>query len=189
MKEVEILVKVLDTTKKALSVLGRYDTEGAKEVLDIYFYDPLRKELQMNGENFPKQWFRIRSKDKKSFITFKEDVFNKQAIWIHSEELETEVKDFQLVKELVEKLGFKELVRIKNKKHTFKTKEYEIVLEEVENLGLFLEVEKLNVDDKENTEKIKEEIQNFIDNLGIRTEKESNMGKPEMMLRKIKSKL
>jgi predicted adenylyl cyclase CyaB len=186
MKEVEILVKVLEDKEKALAILNKFTPKGAKEVLDIYYYDPLRKELQITNGKSPIQWFRIRKKGEKSYITFKEDVFNKKNIWIHSEELETEIKDFKITEQIIKNLGFKELVTIKNKKHIFETKDYEIILEEAENLGLFLEVERLNVKNDENPEEIKKEIQEFIKNLRIKTEPESNLGKPEMMLKKLK---
>ena len=54
-------------------------------------------------------------------------------------------------------LGFRELVRIDNMKYVFLDSDYEIVLEEVKGLGLFLEVEKMHVDD--DVLKVKENIQ------------------------------
>ena len=42
---------------------------------------------------------------------------------------------------ILDALGFTELVRIDNRKHTFTTDEYEVVLEDVKDLGVFLEVE------------------------------------------------
>jgi predicted adenylyl cyclase CyaB len=182
MKEIEILVEVLDKKETALAILEKFEFKGEKEIIDTYFFDPLRKESQPEEGNYPTQWLRIRKKGDKNYITFKEDLFEKN-IWTHSEELETEIKDIKIVEEIIKKLGLKELVKIKNRKHTFETKDYEIVLEEVENLGLFLEVEKLNVTDDENVNKTKKEIQQFVDNLKIKTTGELNLGKPELMLR------
>lgn len=183
MKEIEILVEILEKKEKVLATLKKFEFIGKKEVIDTYFFDPLRNESQPKEDEYPRQWLRVRKKANKNYITFKEDFFKKD-IWTHSEELETEIGDLRIVEEIIKKLGLKELVKIKNKKHTFETKDYEIVLEEVENLGLFLEVEKLNVKDEEDVDKIKKEIQQFMDDLGIKITKELNLGKPELMLRK-----
>lgn len=79
------------------------------------------------------------------------------------------------------------MLTIKNNKRTYTTKEYEIVFEKVENLGMFLEVECNNFEEGNVKEK-KKEIQNFIDSLGIKVSEELNMGKPEMMLKKMNGK-
>ena len=50
-------------------------------------------------------------------------------------------------------------------------------------LGLFLEVEKLNVKDSDNIIKIRKSIDKFIDRLGINVSSELHIGKPEMMLK------
>lgn len=84
---------------------------------------------------------------------------------------------------ILESLGFKILTQIENKKYTFLTDKYEIVYEDVKNLGFFLEVERLNVDDNENIADVKKEIRNFIKSLDIKIEEELNAGKPELMLR------
>ena len=84
---------------------------------------------------------------------------------------------------ILESLGFKILTQIENKKYTFLTDKYEIVYEDVKNLGFFLEVERLSVDDNENIADVKKEIRNFIKSLDIKIEEELNAGKPELMLR------
>ena len=49
-----------------------------------------------------------------------------------------------------------------------------------------MEVERHNVDEKENIVKVKKEIWNWIKNLNIKVSLELTMGKPELMLRKNK---
>ena len=75
-------------------------------------------------------------------------------------------------------------MEINNIKHTYYTREYEIVLEEVKDLGLFLEVERLKVGDKEDIVFVKKEIFNFIKSLDIEIGEELDSGKPELMLNK-----
>jgi len=173
MKEVEILVKVFENKDKILKTLNQFHFTGKNKVLDIYYCIP-----QKQSKN---EWFRLRKKNNKFYIAYKKDIFEKGK-WIYSEEEETEVKAFKTMQKIISNLGFKELIRINNLKHTFETKDYEIVFEEVKDLGLFLEVEKLNVKDNEDIKKIKTEIQIFINRLKLKTSKELNKGKPELMI-------
>ncbi len=188
MKEVEILVEVLSEKEKALEVLNKFSFAGEKEVLDIYFYDEKRDLLKPKGDKLT-ECFRVRKKDKTNYITYKVDQFDGDGKWVYSDEEETEVKDFETIVKIISNLGLKPLVEIDNIKHTFYTEEYEIVLEEVKGLGLFLEVERLKVQEEENIEEVKKEIFNFINSLDIKVGPESNVGKPEMMLRKNQSKI
>jgi len=46
MQEIEILVQVFESKNKVLKKLKQFDFLGAKKVLDVYYYDPLRAELR-----------------------------------------------------------------------------------------------------------------------------------------------
>ncbi len=186
MKEVEILVKLKSGKKEVLDKLSKFNFAGKKEILDIYFYDPKRKFLKFKNNRLT-ECFRLRKKDKKNYITYKIDKFDNLDKWIYSEEEETEVQDFDIVVKIISLLGLIPLVEINNVKHTYYTREYEIVLEEVKNLGLFLEVERLKVGDKEDVVIVKKEIFNFIKSLDIKIGDELNSGKPELMLNKQKN--
>ena len=183
MKEVEILIKVKSEKNEVLAKLNNFNFAGKKEVLDIYFYDKKRDSLKPKKGRLT-ECFRLRKKDETNYITYKVDKFDKSGKWLYSEEEETEIKDFNIAVKIISSLGLKPLVEIDNIKHTYYTKEYEIVLEEVKDLGLFLEVERLNVGDEENIAQIKKEIFSFINAMGIEFGDELNSGKPELMLNK-----
>ena len=185
MKEIEILIEVKSSKEEALKALEQFHSEGVKKTLDVYFYDPLRTDLQADAEGRLNACFRLRQKDGKSTIAYKVDHFEGKE-WSHSDEYETEVKDFDTALQIVEKLGLQELVRIDNEKHTYMTDEYEIVFEDVKGLGLFMEVEKLAQVPDEKVSETKEEIRHFIQGLAIEFGEEQNAGKPELMLRKTK---
>jgi adenylate cyclase, class 2 len=187
MKEIEILVKIKESKESVLKKLAQFADKGIIEVKDIYFYDPLRKELQEDNGEFPRQWFRLRRKGDKNYITYKVDNF-KGDKWTYSDEHETEIKDIEIVRKIVEHLGLKKLIEIDNKKHVFLTKDYEIVLEDIANLGLFMEVEKLEAGEEDES-LVKKSIKDFIDSLGIELEEELNIGKPELMLRKMRENM
>ena len=88
------------------------------------------------------------------------------------------------MEEILKKLGFEELVRIENIKSTFINNKYEVVLEDVKDLGLFLEVERRDINHDEDIVAVKKEIWKWIQDLGIKGSLELIMGKPELMLRK-----
>jgi predicted adenylyl cyclase CyaB len=131
MKEIEILVEVLDEKDKVLESLRKFEVVGSKNTLDIYFFDPLRDDLKANVEGRLTRSFRLREKDGKCSVAYKLDNFNEDGIWIYSDEFETSVGDLKTGEQIINHLGLEELVRIDNTKHTFKTNNYEIVLEEV----------------------------------------------------------
>ncbi len=183
MREIEILVEVFDKKEMVLEKLSPFKFMGSKKVLDIYFLDPLRKNLKPNKFGRLTACFRLRQKDKKNYIAYKKDNFDHSGFWVYSDEDEVEVSDLILTENIIKQLGFEVLVTIKNLKHTFETIKYEIVFEEVDGLGLFLEVEKKVVKNNENIDKVKKEILKFIKSLDINVGEELNLGKPELMLR------
>src|SRR3989339_1677024 len=139
MKEVETLVQVFESKNKVLKKLKQFNFLGAKKVLDVYYYDPLRAELRPDHANKLRACFRLRQKDKHCYMTFKKDVFGKNDKWSHSEEHEIEISDLRTAENIIEHLGLKTLVEIDNLKWTYLTNNLEIVFEEVKDLGLFLE--------------------------------------------------
>ncbi len=183
-KEVEILVEVFDSKKEALKKLNSFKFLGDKKTLDVYYFDPKRDDLKPDENGQLKNCLRIRDKDGKVSVAYKVDHFDKNGIWLYSDEYEIEASDFSKVEEIFKKLGFEELIRIENTKSTFINEDYEIVLEDVKDLGIFMEVERHNVLDREDIVKVKEEIWNWIKDLNIKVGLELTMGKPELMLRK-----
>jgi len=188
MKEVEILVEVLDSKENALDKLKKFNYEGVKRVLDVYFYDPKKEELKPDNKGRLSASFRLRDKDGKYFMTYKIDYFDSSDKWTHSDEHEIQVSDLRTAENIIEHLGLKTLVEIDNTKHTYTTDKYEIVLEDVKNLGLFLEAERKNLKEKEGVVEVKKEIWEFIKSLEIKVSNELNLGKPELMLRKNREK-
>ena len=182
MKEIEILVELQEDINKVIEKFKIFNYITKELVIDEYYYDPKRNNLKPNKNNQINECLRLRQKGNKNYITYKDDVFENNT-WLYSNEYETEIKDIEVLKEILNRLGLKKLITIKNNKTTYTYNNYEIVLEEVEDLGYFMEVEystKEDVDVKE----IKKQIQTFIDSLGLKVSKELNVGKPELMLKK-----
>lgn len=177
MKEIEILVKVTESKESALKKLAHLESKGIKKTEDHYF--------DLNQKDKPiKKWLRLRKKGSKAYITYKEDHITKENKWLYSDEYETEVQEFDTTMTILEKLGYKPLVAVINEKHIYQTNDYEIALEDVEELGLFLEIEKLNPTEDEDVEKAREKIFKFLKSLNIDTSEEVHLGKPEMLMNK-----
>ncbi|MCL5011978.1 MAG: class IV adenylate cyclase [Patescibacteria group bacterium] len=187
MREVEILVEVYDALADAKQKLAKFSYHGDKKTIDVYYVDPLRSALRPTEHNELKEVFRLREKDGACFLAYKVNHYDSSDIWTYSDEHEVEVSDFRTAENIIEHLGFKTLVEIRNVKHTYTTDRFEIVLEEVENLGTFLEVERHSISDSEDIIDAKKEIWDFIKNLEIKVSDELHEGKPELMLKKIQS--
>ena len=182
MKEIEILVEIYDNIEDIKKKFSKFKYIGLKHTIDEYYYDPKRKELKPDKNNQLNHCLRLRTKDDVYSITYKDDVFEKGK-WLYSNEYETTVENINIIREIFKKIGLIKFIEIDNKKETYTYNDYEIVIETVKNLGTFMEVEYCtdrDVDVKE----IKQQIQEFIDNLKINVSKELNMGKPEMYMKK-----
>ncbi len=181
-REIEILWEVAEPLESALAKLSHLHAHGVKETIDTYYTHEKLTRLQPDKNGRVVEWFRIRENEERTFLTHKKDRFNAGGVWTHSDEEETRVDDAQRMREIIVALGFTELVRIDNRKHTFTTDTYEVVLEDVEDLGLFLEVEVKRPG--EDVEEERERIRAFIAKLGILGREERDAGKPELLLRK-----
>ena len=184
MKEVEILVKVLEPRDSALQKLAKFENKGIKAVHDTYFYDPLRQELQIQHGRLNES-FRLRKTEHKASMTYKKDHFEGEK-WLYSDEFQTDIENPHQAEQIIIHLGLKKLLELHNTKHVFETPEYEIVLEEVRDLGLFLEVEKRNVQEYDNISSIKKRISEFMQTLGISMSEPLNVGKAELLMQKIR---
>lgn len=189
MKEIEILVEVLDSKEAVLEKLQAFNYQGIKKTLDIYFFDPLRKNLQPDRNNRLSGSCRLRNKNGQALLAYKTDNFDEKGVWIYSDEHEIEISDFKTGHTILSHLGMQTLIELENEKHTFLTDEFEIVFEDVKNLGLFLEVEAHTLSDTESVQGVKKRIQQFIDGLKLNVSEELNAGKPELMLRKNGAKI
>lgn len=182
MKEIEVLVEVFDDISSIKSKFKNFDYQGMKKTVDEYYYDTKRKTLKPDKNNQLNHCLRLRSKNNKYFITYKDDVFD-NGKWLYSNEYETEISSVDIMKNIFDKLGLTKFIEINNQKETYRYKDYEIVIETVKDLGTFMEVEYCTNDDVD-VIAIKNEINQFISGLGLNVSDELNMGKPEMYMKK-----
>lgn len=182
-KEIEVLVELSTNIDEAKRILSKFEFIGSKETIDHYYYDPLRDNLKLNKNGKLMECCRIRIKNNQCFVTYKVDIYENN-LWKYSNEHETKCENANSLKNIFENLGLQELITIENIKHTYITSKYELVLEEVKGLGHYLEVEYSQADYNESVDEIKQEIHEFINNLGLSVGEELNSGKPELLLLK-----
>jgi len=188
MREVEVLVRVHDDFKKARRLLEHHAKfEKKVEIHDVYLMDPLRENLLPNEEGGLTEALRVRKMDDGDFLTHKIDHFNKSGEWTHSDEQEVGIASAPEMLVAFKRLGFRRLVTVDMERLYFKTPKYTITLECVQGLGLFLEVEAHPAEDRE-VPVVREEIKRFIKSLGFNTSKDVGIGKPELLLRKKRTK-
>ncbi len=186
MKEIEILVRVLEPKKSALKKLSKFKCTGKKRVYDKYYYHPANKNMQWSKKLGLTEFFRVRRKGDKAYITYKKDVFKNKS-WLYSDEYETEISNPETMEKIIEMLKLKPFVTVDNNRTFFYHDDYEITFEDVKGLGIFLEVERLNLKD-EKPEDVRKDIFKFIDSTGIKVSEEMISGKPELMYNKIHHK-
>ena len=91
MKEIEILVDVYDDIEKIKDIFKKFEYVGLNEVIDEYFYDPLRENLKPDKNGSLNHCLRLRQKNAKYLITYKDDIFE-NGKWLYSDEYETKIE-------------------------------------------------------------------------------------------------
>jgi predicted adenylyl cyclase CyaB len=182
MREIEILVRILEPKINALKKLSRFKIHHISNISDQYYHNPIHKGFLPTMKKNSSEMIRTRIKDGKHYFTYKKDVFTKSG-WAYSDEYETEVKDAKVIDAILRNLEFLPLVKVVNKRTIYYFKTFEICLEEVKGLGLFMEIECITPG-KRSSEKIRDEILELINDIGIKVTEESKMGKGELLYRK-----
>lgn len=162
-KEIEVKVKVenLDEVIKKLEEKGCSISESITQQ-DYVFISP---EVSYDDMKFGDNFLRVRVTPKGSYFTLKQ----KQKNELDCIEEETDISDPESMKKALEIIGYKEAVRIFKTRRTTKYDGLEICLDEVDELGTFVEAEKIT-DEKQDAEKVQEELLEFLTQFGIKKE-------------------
>lgn len=197
MKEIEILFKLTDSIEECKQKIELFNSvhtnkltfNGSKRIIDTYYESKFFKDFSSNEYGRLSNSFRIREKSPFCYITTKKDVFDNVGTWLYSDEFETKIDDVDAMKKIVESLYLVPLVIIDNTKHVYVNDIHELVLEVVKDLGCFIEIEYKSENDVSDQDvlSIKQEIRDFVYSLGINVGEELKVGKPELMLKAIKT--
>ncbi len=134
MKEIE--VKILEINVE--EVEGKLKKIGAEkvfesEIVSIYFDFP-DKRLEKEGKIL-----RLRQKDEKVILTYKELISKDEAKIMDENELE--VQDFDLMKEIFEKIGLSPLYEFKKHRTTYELNQTHFEIDKYPDIPAFLEIE------------------------------------------------
>jgi len=155
-KEVELRFKLdenqITKVKKSLNELGEF--LGEFNQIDEYFYD---KKLGRTKDGYI---LRVRKSQKGVFLTYKK-LFEDS--WI---EEETEIKDKEAIKKIIQVIGLVPLVTINKTRLQFRVGDFEVNLDKVKNLGSFVEIELVSKD----ISLAKKKILELANKLGLKNE-------------------
>ena len=170
MREIEIKLRVnnLEELEQKLKKSGLAISKEINQRDVIY--------SSINDKNFADAHeghiaLRIRNEGDISKITLKQQKSNE----MDNIEYETDVKDVEVMHNILLLLGWKPLLEVKKKRKKGKLGEYEVCLDRVEQLGDFIEIEKLtsdNVDPEEVRDELFEELEKF----GLTRDQEETKG-------------
>lgn len=156
MKEIEVKVKVdnFDELLKKLNDMGCIFTDPAVQE-DTIFINYDRPFIEFTNKD---PFLRIRKSKGEIICTFK-----------LGEEMNAVEREFTVDKEdqlhdTLVFLGFRPEVKVRKTRRKTKYKDYEICLDEVDNLGYFIELEKITVEDATT---VQDEMMKFLKELGV----------------------
>ena len=168
-KEVEVKARVSNLEELASKL----------ESLGVVLSQPItQNDETFIGENYNdydklqpgRNILRIRKNNDKFIFTIKQSLKNE----LDSHERETEIADPAEFREALLLMGYKPVVKINKVRRKAKYNGYEICLDEVAGLGSFVEVEKIV--DEEDSEKVQDELFEFLETLGIKREDRETRG-------------
>ena|SRR3989344_3746852 len=170
MKEIEVKAKItnIESLNERLTNLGCQF--GSSLIQEDVIFLPIGVEFSEIVKGTPV--VRIRNSNNIITLTLKKRVISENELI--KLEKEVIVSDKQMVIEVVEQMGFHEVVRVEKTRIECKYEEMTICIDNIVGLGHFIEVEKLSENEKD--EKIQDYLFNFLQSLGINSENRVTKG-------------
>lgn len=161
--------------KKILSMGAKLKWQGEQK--DIYYNHPARDFASTD------EALRVREEGEEVVLTYKGPKIDD--ITKTREEIKVNVGDVPSIKEILIKLGFKEVGVVNKHRKKYILNEFKICLDDVDDLGGFVEIESLSYPEKsnENIEMQREDILKLLDELKI--EKMERRSYLELLLDKL----
>lgn len=179
MQTIELTVKVRDSKEVVKQKLIEH---GFKQVTDeygsdIYFSNEIEKLNKNNILEILNKSLLVRHhygeyRPERKFLVFKDKKYKNNEI-VKEEIIKTQIEDIDSMMRILEKMGYKELIRKKQHFNDFTNEKITLILEDVEEMGLLIEYENNNdfsdINDDEIL-KIKKEMYEEIKSYGINLE-------------------
>ncbi|MDH4330740.1 MAG: class IV adenylate cyclase [Candidatus Moranbacteria bacterium] len=173
LKEVEVKARVsgFEEIKSKLSDLGCVFSESQTQKDRVY----LDNAIEFPDKTVGTLYLRIRNSNGKNIFTLKKQL----ATEFECIEKELVIDDPDACDEILKLMGYHEVLNISKTRIKCTHKDMKICLDEVDRLGTFVEVEKMTTED--DTEKVKKELFEFLETLGIKKEDQIFKGYATML--------
>lgn len=180
MIEVEVKARARDLglVRTRLSDLGAR-LISREHHLDIYFAHPTRDFRETD------EVLRLRIVNGEAVLTYKGPRQRVPEVKARRE-LSVRVEPWEDMVKILENLGFREIARVRKYREVYTWGIFTISLDEVENLGTFVEVESLT-NDPELVEKLRRDMLELLEKLGISTSDVVEKTYLELLLEKYRS--
>ena len=148
--EREIKIKLLSPKLEELEKLisSRYQFSDEEHQVDIYYNSPVR-DFRKSDEAL-----RVRIVNGEIELTYKGPKLSSQSK--SREEITVKINDLKAMDLILQRLGFIKVLELEKTRKNYKVNNFTISLDRVTNLGDFIEIEGINVDENKLT--------NFVDN-------------------------
>lgn len=181
-KEIEIKFRISPEERKNIEDFvvknAKFISESMQQ--DTYFMPKHRSYIEeTTGYIF--EWLRLRVENGNNFLTYKNVFRGDNNKGREKDEFETLVDDAEVIRNIIFRMDFQELISFKKHRKKYSYKEnFEICLDNVTEIGDFVEIEiKGNYESAEHAEK---EIEKIANELNIDFKNESIMGYAHLML-------
>lgn len=176
MKEIEIKAKIDDIEK----MRGKLLALGCEFSQPLFQEDAIFLPVGIEFSDIIKGTpvVRIRLSNNNVILTLK------QGVGLIKLEKEVVVSDKNTTREIVEQMGFHEVVMVSKERIECKYRDMTVCLDKVVELGSFIEVEKMSADD--DGEKIQKDLFDFLQTLGIGESEKVTKGYDTLLYEKAK---
>lgn len=177
---IEIEVKFpLYNIKEIISFLNKNAQRKTENVTqtDTYF-TPAHKDFL--SKKYPYQWLRLRESNKGVILNYKHFYPENQKETDYCNEFETEVNEN--IKQIFQRLDFKELVKVEKIRSTWQLKNVEVAIDEIKELGSFIELEITS--NVENPKEAKAYLYKILQEMCAQIGEEDYRGYPFLLLEK-----
>ncbi|BCU70565.1 class IV adenylate cyclase [Stygiolobus caldivivus] len=141
--EREVKIKLFSPSLETLltEFKSKYTFINEENQKDIYYNSPVR------DFRFTDEALRIRKNNNRIELTYKGPKLSSQSK--SRLEINVQVSSLEDMDTILQKLGFKKVIELEKTRWNFKVSSYTISLDNVKGLGNFLEIEGIDVDEKE----------------------------------------
>lgn len=138
--EIKVFLKNPDEVETKLKKIAKFIKEKTQK--DGYFV-PKRKDFF--AQNPTIEYLRVRYEDGKDSVGYHFCHLDKDGSLLKTDEYETKIENPEMMSIILKKIGMKHKVTVTKHRKYFEYKDFEILIDHIEELGYFIEIEAKNV--------------------------------------------